>query len=50
MSKGLICTLMVIAAVVFVMQVLRWPWAFVGVATYWGVLTVKNFIDWRRNR
>ena len=49
-SKSLICALMVIAGAVFVAQVMRWPWAFVGVSIYWGVLTVKNFIDWRRTK
>lgn len=49
-TKGLIFALMVIAGAVFVAQVMRWPGAFVGVSIYWGVLTIKNFIDWRRSQ
>ena len=46
MSRRLVLALMVIAAVVFVGQVLRqnvW-WL---VCAYWGVLTAKNWCDWR---
>ena len=45
-SRRLVLALMVIAAVVFIGQVLRqnvW-WL---VAIYWGVLTAKNWCDWR---
>lgn len=48
MSKGLICALMVIAGAVFVAQVARSVWAWPLICLYWGTLTVKNFIDWRR--
>ena len=48
-SRRLVLALMVIAAVVFVGQVLRqnvW-WL---VAIYWGVLTLKNYMDWQGGR
>lgn len=48
-SRRLVLALMVIALVVFVGQVLRqnvW-WL---VAIYWGVLTAKNWCDWRQGQ
>lgn len=48
LTKTLILLLMLIAATVFVMQVCRWRGAWVGVSCYWAVLTVKNFVDWRK--
>ena len=48
LTKTLILALMLIAAAVFVMQVARWRGAWVFVALYWAVLTVKNYVDWRR--
>ena len=49
-SKSLILALLLIAAAVFVMQVCRWKGAYIGVCAYWGVLTVKNYLDWRNHR
>ena len=50
LTKFLILALLMIAAAVFVMQVCRWKGAWIGVCTYWGVLTVKNYIDWRQQK
>lgn len=49
-TKYLIPLLMLDALAVFVMQVARWPGAWVFVAFYWLVLTIKNYIDWKRTR
>ena len=48
LTKSLIFALMVIALVVFILQVLRVKFAWVGVSLYWLVLTVKNYVDWRK--
>lgn len=48
LTKTLILLLMLIAAAVYVMQVYRWRGAWAGVSLYWAVLTVKNFLDWRK--
>ena len=48
-SRRLVLALMVIAGVVFIDQVLRgnvW-WL---VCLYWGVLTLKNYMDWQGGR
>ena len=50
LTKALILALMLIAAAVFIMQLLRWRGAWVFVALYWAVLTVKNYCDWRRGK
>lgn len=47
LTKALILALMLIALGVFIMQLLRWRGAWVFVALYWLVLTVKNYVDWR---
>ncbi len=49
LTKLLILALMINAAVVFVMQICRTPVAWVGVSLYWLILTIKNFVDWKRN-
>ena len=50
LTKLLILALMLIAFSVYIMQVFRWKWAFLFVALYWLVLTVKNYCDWRRGK
>ena len=50
LTKFLLLALLLIAAAVFVMQVCRWRGAWFFVAIYWGTLTVKNYIDWRRQK
>ena len=47
-TKILILTLLVNAALVFALQVTRSPIAWIFVSLYWLVLTVKNYVDWRR--
>lgn len=48
LTKTLILALMLIAAAVFAMQCFRWQGAWVFVSLYWAVLTVKNYVDWRK--
>lgn len=50
LTKVLILLLMLIAAAVFVMQVARWRGVQIFIAAYWGTLTIKNYVDWRRSR
>ena len=46
-KKLLIIGLFVDALAVFVMQVCRWRGAWVFIALYWFILTIKNYLDWR---
>lgn len=48
-TKILILLLLLDAALVFVLQVLRTPFAWVFVSLYWAILTIKNYIDWRNS-
>ena len=48
LTKLLILALMLIALAVFIMQVVRWHGTMLFVALYWAVLTVKNYVDWKR--
>ena len=50
LTKSLILALMLIAGAVFVMQVCRWRGAWVFVSLYWLTLTIKNYLDWRRQK
>ena len=47
LRKTLILALMCIALGVFLMQVARLRFAWIGVSLYWLVLTIKNYVDWR---
>lgn len=47
LTKVLILALMLIALAVFVMQLFRWKGAWIFISLYWGVLTVKNLLDWK---
>lgn len=46
LTKALILVLLLDAGLVFILQLQKSTWAWVFIATYWGVLTVKNFADW----
>lgn len=48
LTELLILALMLNALAVFVMQMIRWPYAWAFIALYWWILTVKNFVDWRK--
>ena len=50
LTKVLILSLMLIALAVFVLQLCRVKAAWIGVSLYWLVLTVKNYVDWRKTR
>lgn len=49
-TKLLILSLLLIALAVFVMQVFRWKGAHIFIALYWGTLTIKNYLDWRKTK
>ena len=44
--KILILALFIDAAVVFVLQVAKNSLAWVFIVLYWGILTIKNCLDW----
>ncbi len=48
-TKILILALLIDAAAVSVMQFVRWRGAWLFVTLYWVILTVKNYVDWRKS-
>ena len=49
-SQIFVFLLMVDAAAVLVGQLTRWDYTFGLIVAYWAILTVKNFVDWRRGK
>ena len=45
-KKLLILILFLDAGIVFILQLAREPMAWLFIVAYWGILTIKNWIDW----